>query len=158
MSHESLITHLTLLYETFAALHYISSDDICSPPTTVNLDAATEAGLSSDVIALLQRLPQLNPGLNTLPILPDGSQIVCYDDGDLDWSRRPTFQDVPEISKNAFVLSNPNIHGTSLIYDTVSEKLLPWEAWGKHVDFEIAEIENPFEMDDAKPVEQMLAR
>jgi hypothetical protein len=48
------------------------------------------------------------------------------------------------------VLSNPNIYGTSLIYDTVSEKLLPWKAWGKHVDLEIAEIENPFDMEDAK--------
>ncbi|CAD0094263.1 unnamed protein product [Aureobasidium vineae] len=156
MSHEPLVTNLTLLYQTFAALHYISPTDIFSPPTTVNLDAATEAALSSEAIALLQRLPQLNPDLYSLPILPNGSQSVFYDDGDLDWSRRPTFQPEPEISKHAFVLSNPNIYGTSLIYDTTSEKLLPWEAWGKHVDLEIAEIENPFEMDDAKPVEQIM--
>jgi hypothetical protein len=54
------------------------------------------------------------------------------------------------------VLSNPNIYSTSLIYNTLSEKLLPWEAWGKHVNLEIAEIENPFEMNDAKPAELIM--
>jgi hypothetical protein len=54
------------------------------------------------------------------------------------------------------VLSNPNIYGTSLIYDTVSEKLLPWEAWGKHVNLEIAEIDNLSKLDDAKSAEEII--
>ncbi|KAH0286100.1 hypothetical protein M436DRAFT_60221 [Aureobasidium namibiae CBS 147.97] len=156
MTHESLITNLTLYYQTLAAIHHISPADIPPPPTRINIPAANEAGLSSSAISLLQRLPQLHPDLNTLPLLPDGTQPVFYTDSDLSWSRRPTFQDDPEISVDAFVLSNPNIYGTALIYDTISEKLLPWEAWGKHVDFEIAEVENPFEMEDAKAAEEIL--
>ncbi|CAD0090159.1 unnamed protein product [Aureobasidium mustum] len=156
MAHEDLIFHLNLLYQTFAALRYISADDILSPPIPINLAAANEAGLSSEVIALLQRLPQLKSELYSLAIIPDGSQPVCYLDDNLDWSRTPTYQDAPEIPEHAFVLSNPNIHGTSLIYDTISEKLLPWLAWGKHVDLEISEIENPFELDDAKPVKETI--
>ncbi|KAG9569982.1 hypothetical protein KCU79_g1253, partial [Aureobasidium melanogenum] len=151
MAHEDLVFHLNLLYQTFAALHYISADDIISPSIPINLTAAHGAGLSSEAVALLQRLPQLKSELYSLVILPDGSQTVCYVDDNLDWSRTPTYQDAPEISEHAFVLSNPNIYGTSLIYDTASQKLLPWLAWGKHVDLEISEIENPFELDDAKP-------
>jgi hypothetical protein len=98
----------------------------------------------------------LNFDLSSLPLLPDGSQPVSYIDDNLDWARRLTYQDEPEISEYALVLSNPNIYGTSLIYDTVLEKLLPWEAWGKHVNLEIAEIENPFEMNDAKPAELIM--
>ncbi|KAG9739015.1 hypothetical protein KCU73_g9591, partial [Aureobasidium melanogenum] len=156
MAHEDLIFHLNLLYQTFAALHYISADDILSPPIPINLAAAHEAGLSSEAVALLQRLPQLKSELHSLAILPDGSQPVCFVDDNLDWARTPTYQDAAEISEHAFVLSNPNIYGTSLIYDTISEKLLPWLAWGKHVDFEISEIENPFELDDAKPVKEIM--
>ncbi|KAG9665135.1 hypothetical protein KCU64_g206, partial [Aureobasidium melanogenum] len=156
MAHEDLIFHLNLLYQTFAALHYISADDIISPPIPINLTAAHGAGLSSEAVALLQRLPQLKSELYSLVILPDGSQTVCYVDDNLDWSRTPTYQDAPEISEHAFVLSNPNIYGTSLIYDTASQKLLPWLAWGKHVDLEISEIENPFELDDAKPVKEII--
>lgn len=157
MAHESLITNLTVYYQTLAALRYISFSDIFLPPTPINISAAHEVGLSSEAISLLQKLPQLHPDLNTLPLLPDGSQPVFYaDDDNLDWSRRPTYQDDPEISGDAFVLSNPNIYGTCLIYDTVSEKLLPWEAWGKHVELEIAELENPFAMQDAKPAEEII--
>lgn len=156
MAHEDLIFHLNLLYQTFAALHYISADDILSPPIPINLAAAHDAGLSSEAVALLQRLPQLKSELYSLPILPDGSQPVCYVDDDLEWARTPTYQDAPEISEHAFVLSSPNIYGTSLIYDTVSEKLLPWLAWGKHVNLEISQIENPFELGDAKPVEEII--
>lgn len=156
MAHEDLIFHLNLLYQTFAALHYISADDILSPPIPINLAAAYDAGLSSEAIALLQRLPQLKNELYSLAILPDGSQPVCYVDDDLDWARTPTGQDAPEISIDAFVLSNANIYGTSLIYDTISGKLLSWLAWGKHVDFEISEIKNPFELDDAKPVAEII--
>ncbi|KAH0279467.1 hypothetical protein KCU91_g1749, partial [Aureobasidium melanogenum] len=156
MAHEDLVFHLNLLYQTFAALHYISADDIISPPIPINLTAAHGAGLSSEAVALLQRLPQLKSELYSLVILPDGSQTVCYVDDNLDWSRTPTYQDAPEISKHAFVLSNPNIYGTSLIYDTASQKLLPWLAWRKHVDLEISEIENPFELDDAKPVKEII--
>ncbi|KAG9701149.1 hypothetical protein KCU95_g2568, partial [Aureobasidium melanogenum] len=156
MAHEDLIFHLNLLYQTFAALRYLSADDIISPPIPINLAAAHETGLSSEVVALLQRLPQLKSDLYSLAILPDGSQPVCYVDDHLDWTRTPTYQDAPEISGHAFVLSNSNIYGTSLIYDTVSEKLLPWLAWGKHVDLEISEIEDPFDLDDAKPVEEFM--
>ncbi|KAG9945986.1 hypothetical protein KCU85_g6854, partial [Aureobasidium melanogenum] len=156
MAHEDLIFHLNLLYQTFVALHYISADDIISPPIPINLAAAHEAGLSSEVIALLQRLPQLKSEVYSRAILPDGSQPVCYVDDNLDWARTPTYQDAPEISEHAFVLSNPNIYGTSLIYDTISGKLLPWLAWGKHVDLEISKIENPFELDDAKPVKEII--
>ncbi|KAH0351852.1 hypothetical protein KCU81_g2106, partial [Aureobasidium melanogenum] len=157
MAHEDLIFHLNLLYQTFAALHYISADDIISPPIPINLAAAHEAGLSSEVIAHLQRLPQLKSEIYSKAILPDGSQPVCYVDDNLDWARTPTYQDAPEISEHAFVLSNPNIYGTSLIYDTVSERLLPWLAWGKHVDLEIPEVKNPFELDDAKPVKEIMS-
>lgn len=66
------------------------------------------------------------------------------------------FQDDPETSGDAFVLSNPSIYGTCLVYDTVSKKLLPWEAWGKRVEFEIAEMENPFGMEDAKTAKEIL--
>ncbi|KAG9671493.1 hypothetical protein KCU99_g4772, partial [Aureobasidium melanogenum] len=156
MAHEDLIFHLNLLYRTFAALHYISADDILSPPIPINLAAAHEAGLSSEAVALLQRLPQLKSELYSLAILPDGSQPVCFVDDNLDWARTPTYQDAPEIYEHAFVLSNPNIYGTSLIYDTVSERLLPWLAWGKHVELEISQIENPFELDDAKPVKEVM--
>jgi hypothetical protein len=155
MTHASLITHLTLHYQTLAALHYISSSDILSPPTAIDPDAANEAGLSSEAVSVLQKLPQLASNLNSLPLLPNGSQPVSYIDAGLDWSRKPTYQEEPEIPGNAFVLTYPNIYGTSLIYDTISQKLLPWDAWGKHVEFEIAEMENPFEMDDAKPAEQI---
>jgi hypothetical protein len=156
MTHESLLTHLTLYYETLAVLRYIAPSDILPPPTLINTDAATEAGLSPEAVAVLQKLPQLNSDLSSLPLFPDGSQPVFYIDDNLNWARRPTYQDEPEISEHAFVLSNPNIYGTSLIYDTVSAKLLPWEAWGKHVDLEIAEVENPFEMDDARPTEEII--
>lgn len=156
MAHEDLISHLNLLYQTFAALRYISADDILCPPIPIDLDAAREAGLSSEVTALLQRLPQLKSELCSLAILPDGSQPVYYVDDSLDWARTPTYQDESEISEHAFVLSNSNIYGTSLIYDTISEKLLPWLAWRKHVDLEISEIENLFELDDAKPVKEII--
>ncbi|KAG9569102.1 hypothetical protein KCU71_g1520, partial [Aureobasidium melanogenum] len=135
MAHEDLIFHLNLLYRTLAALHYISADDILSPPVPINLAAAHEAGFSSEAVALLQGLPQLKSELYSLAILPDGSQPIY---------------------EHAFVLSNPNIYGTSLIYDTVSERLLPWLAWGKHVELEISQIENPFELDDAKPVKEVM--
>ncbi|KAH0154333.1 hypothetical protein KCU67_g9101, partial [Aureobasidium melanogenum] len=156
MAHEDLIFHLNLLYRTLAALHYISADDILSPPISINLAAAHEAGFSSEAVALLQGLPQLKSELYSLAILPDGSQPVCFVDDNLDWARTPTYQDAPEIYEHAFVLSNPNIYGTSLIYDTVSERLLPWLAWGKHVELEISQIENPFELDDAKPVKEVM--
>ncbi|KAG9606009.1 hypothetical protein KCU77_g533, partial [Aureobasidium melanogenum] len=156
MAHEDLILHLNLLYQTFAALHYISADDIISPPIPIDLAAAHEAGLSSEAVALLQRLPQLRSELSSLAILSDGSQPVCYVEDSLDWSRTPTYQDEPEISEHAFVLSNPNIYGTSLIYDTISEKMLPWLAWGKHVDLEISEIEDAFALDDAKSVREIM--
>jgi hypothetical protein len=156
MTHESLIINLTLYYQTLAALHYISPSDILSPPTAIDPDAANEAGLSSEAVSLLRRLPQLSSNLNSLPLLPDGSQPVFYIDAGLDWSRRPTYQEDAEISGDAFVLTNPNIYGTSLIYDAVSQKLLPWDAWGKHVELEIAEIENPFGLEDAKPAERIL--
>ncbi|KAK6001227.1 hypothetical protein QM012_002558 [Aureobasidium pullulans] len=156
MAHEDLIFHLNLLYQTFAALRYISVDDIISPPVPINLAAADKAGLSPEAITLLQRLPQLKSDIYDRPILPDGSQPVCYVDDNLDWSRTPTYQDAPEISEHAFVLSNPNIYGTSMIYDTVSEKMLPWLAWGKHVDLEIAEIDNPFELGDAKSAKEII--
>lgn len=156
MTHESLITNLTLYYQTLAALHHISPANILPLPTPINIPAAHEAGLSPSVISLLQRLPQLHSDLNTLPLLPDGTLPVFYADDDLDWSRRPTFQDEAEISGDAFMLSYPNIYGTALIYDTVSEKLLHWEAWGRHVEFEIAEIENPFEMEDAKAAGEII--
>lgn len=152
MTHESLITHLTLYYQTLAALHYISPSDILSPPIAINHEAANEAGLSPEAVSVLQSLPQLSPSLHFLPILPDGTQTTFYIDAGLDWSRRPTYQE----DADAFVLTNPNIYGTSLIYDTVSQKLLPWDTWGKHVEFEIAEIENPFEMEDAKAAKQIL--
>ncbi|KAG9693466.1 hypothetical protein KCU95_g6329, partial [Aureobasidium melanogenum] len=152
MAHEDLIFHLNLLYQTFAALHYISADGIISPPIPINLAAAHEAGLSSEVIALLQRLPQLKSEIYSKAILPDGSQPVCYVEDNLDWARTPTYQDAPEISEHAFVLSSPNIYGTSLVYDTISKILLRWLAWGKLVDLEITEIENPFVLGDAKPM------
>jgi hypothetical protein len=156
MTHESLITNLTLYYQTLAALHYVSPSDILSPPTAIHPEAANEAGLSPSAVSVLRELPQLSSNLNSLPLLPNGSQPVFYIDAGLDWSRKPTYQEDPEISGDAFVLTNPDIYGTSLIYDTISQKLLPWDAWGKHVDLEIAEIENPFEMDDAKPAEQII--
>ena len=140
MTHETLITHLTLYYQTLAALYYISPSDILSPPTAIDPDAANEAGLSPLAVSLLQRLPQLASNLKSLPLLPDGSQPVFYIDAGLDWSRKPAYQEDPEISGDAFVLTNPNIYGTSLIYDTVFAKLLPWDTWGKHVDFEISRL------------------
>ena len=155
MIHESLITNLTLYYQTLATLHYVSHSDILSPPNTMNISAANDAGLSPEAISLLQRLPQLNPDLYSLALLPDGTQPVSYLDDDLSWLRAPTFRSGPEISAHAFLLSNPNIYGTSLIYDTASAKLLAWEAWGKHIDLEIAEIEDPFKMDNAKSPDQI---
>ncbi|THX46567.1 hypothetical protein D6D06_10034 [Aureobasidium pullulans] len=160
MPHEPLITNLTLFYQTLAALQHISPPDILLPPNQISLTAANDAGLCPEAIDLLNRLPHLCSSISTLPILPDGTQAVFYTSEDecLEWSRTPTYQDAPEIASSAFVLTNPNIYGTSLIYDTFSRKLLPWEAWGKHVDFEIAEMENPFEEcdGDAKPADEIL--
>jgi hypothetical protein len=73
MKHESLITHLTLYHDILAALQYISPSDILSPATPISIDAANEAGLSPEAVAVLQRLPQLNSDLYSLPLLPDGS-------------------------------------------------------------------------------------
>jgi len=113
MTHEPLITNLTLYYQALAALHHISPNNILSPPTRINIPAANKADLSPSAITLLQKLPQLHPDLNTLPLLPNGTPPVFYaDDSDLSWSRRPTFQYDLEISGDAFVLSNPNIYGT----------------------------------------------
>ncbi|THV65863.1 hypothetical protein D6D27_10334 [Aureobasidium pullulans] len=160
MPHEPLITNLTLFYQTLAALQHISPSDILLPPNQISLTAAHDAGLCPEAIDLLNRLPHLCSDISTLPILPDGTQAVFYTSEDecLEWSRTPTYQDSPEIASSAFVLTNPNIYGTSLIYDTLSRKLLPWEAWGKHVDLEIAEMENPFEEcdGDAKPADEIL--
>jgi hypothetical protein len=156
MNHEHLITQFILYYQALVALNYISPSDIHLPPTPVKIDAVRDAGLSPEAVSVLQRLPQLSPNLNSLALLPDGALPVFYTDDDLDWSRKPTFQDDPEISEDAFVLTNQNIYGTSLIYDTVSAKLLPWEAWGKHVDLEIAEVENPFVIRDAKSAEDII--
>jgi hypothetical protein len=156
MNHEPLITQLALYYRTLAALHYILPSEILEPPTFVDINAANDAGLSPEAVSVIQRLPQLNSDLYSLPLLPDGSQPVFYTDINLDWSRRPTYQEDPEISEHAFVLTNPNIYGTSLIYDTISAKLLPWNAWGRHVDIEIAEVEHPSEMDDAKAAEDII--
>ncbi|KAG2162838.1 hypothetical protein VTO58DRAFT_110303 [Aureobasidium pullulans] len=160
MPHEPLITNLTLFYQTLAALQHISPSDILLPPNQISLTAANDAGLCPEAIDLLNRLPHLCSDISTLPILPDGTQAVFYTSEDecLEWSRTPTYQDAPEIASSAFVLTNPNIYGTSLIYDTLSRKLLPWKAWGKHVDFEIAEMENPFEEcdGDAKPADEIL--
>jgi hypothetical protein len=161
MPHEPLITNLTLFYQTLAALQHISPSDILLPPNQISLTAANDAGLCPEAIDLLNRLPHLCSDISSLPILPDGTQAVFYTSEDecLEWSRTPTYQDAPEIASSAFVLTNPNIYGTSLIYDTLSRKLLPWEAWGKHVDFEIAEMENLFEEcdgDDAKPADEIL--
>ncbi|CAD0014699.1 unnamed protein product [Aureobasidium pullulans] len=160
MPHEPLITNLTLFYQTLAALQHISPSNILLPPNQISLTAAHDAGLCSEAIDLLHRLPHLSSDVSSLPILPDGTQAVFYTSEDecLEWSRTPTYQDSPEIASSAFVLTNPNIYGTSLIYDTLSRKLLPWEAWGKHVDFEIAEMENPFEEcdGDAKPADEIL--
>jgi hypothetical protein len=157
MNHDPLVTQLSLYYRTLAVLHYISPSDVLEPPISVDINAANDAGLSPEAVSVIQRLPQLNPDLYSLPLLPDGSQPVFYTDVDLDWSRRPTYQEEPEISEHAFVLTNPNIYGTSLIYDTVLAKLLPWNAWGRHVDVEIAEVENPFEIDDAKAAEDIIS-
>ncbi|THW42702.1 hypothetical protein D6D21_05738 [Aureobasidium pullulans] len=160
MPHEPLITNLILFYQTLAALQHISPSDILLPPNQISLTAANDAGLCPEAIDLLNRLPHLCSSISTLPILPDGTQAVFYTSEDecLEWSRTPTYQDAPEIASSAFVLTNPNIYGTSLIYDTLTSKLLPWEAWGKHVDFEIAEMENPFEEcdGDAKPAGEIL--
>lgn len=160
MPHEPLITNLTLFYQTLAALQHISPSDILLPPNQISLTAANDAGLCPEAIDLLNRLPHLCSSISSLPILPDGTQAVFYTSEEecLEWSRTPTYQDAPEIASSAFVLTNPNIYGTSLIYDTLSRKLLPWEAWGKHVDFEIAEMENPFEDcdGDAKPADEIL--
>jgi hypothetical protein len=155
MAHEQLITHLNLFYRTLAALHHINETDITTSPS-LSLTAATEAGLSSSATDLLQKLPQLSEDISTLAILPNGTQTAFYDDGDLDWSRRPTYQDEPEIPASAFVLTNPNIYGTSLIYDTCSQKLLAWEAWGKHVELEIGEMEMLFAHEDARPADEIL--
>jgi hypothetical protein len=156
MNHEPLVTQLALYYRTLAALNYVSPSDILEPLTPVDINAANDAGLSPEAVSIIQRLPQLNPDLYSLPLLPDGSQPVFYTDINLDWSRRPTYQEDPEISEHAFVLTNPNIYGTSLIYDTTSARLLPWNAWGRHVDIEIADVKNPFEMDDAKAAEDII--
>ncbi|THX23337.1 hypothetical protein D6D10_10338 [Aureobasidium pullulans] len=160
MPHEPLITNLTLFYQTLAALTYISPSDILLPPNQISLTAAHDAGLCPEAIDLLHRLPHLCSSSSSLPILPDGTQAVFYTSEDecLEWSRTPTYQDAPEIASSAFVLTNPNIYGTSLIYDTLSRKLLPWEAWAKHGDFEISEMENPFEDcdGDAKPADEIL--
>ncbi|THW11865.1 hypothetical protein D6D24_06939 [Aureobasidium pullulans] len=161
MPHEPLITNLTLFYQTLAALQHISPSNILLPPNQISLTAAHDAGLCSEAIDLLHRLPHLSSDVSSLPILPDGTQAVFYTSEDecLEWSRTPTYQDSPEIASSAFVLTNPNIYGTSLIYDTLTSKLLPWEAWGKHVDFEIAEMENLFEDcdgGDAKPADEIL--
>ena len=160
MPHEPLITNLTLFYQTLAALQHISPSNILLPPNQISLTAAHDAGLCSEAIDLLHRLPHLSSDVSSLPILPDGTQAVFYTSEDecLEWSRTPTYQDSPEIASSAFVLTSPNIYGTSLIYDTLSRKLLPCKAWGKHVDFEIAEMENPFEDcdGDAKPADEIL--
>jgi hypothetical protein len=156
MNHDLLVTQLTVYYRTLAALNHISPSDIFDPPISIDINAANDAGLSNEAVSVIQKLPQLNPDLYSLPLLPDGSQAVFYTDVNLDWSRRPTYQEDPEISEHAFVLTNPNIYGVSLIYDTVSAKLLPWHAWGRHVDLEIAEVEYPFEMDDAKAAEDII--
>ncbi|THW58139.1 hypothetical protein D6D19_10449, partial [Aureobasidium pullulans] len=160
MSHEPLITNLTLFYQTLAALQHISPSNILLPPNQISLTAAHDAGLCPEAIDLLNRLPHLSSDISSLPILPDGTQAVFYTSEDecLEWSRTPTYQDAPEIASSAFVLTNPNIYGTSLIYDTFTSKLLPWEAWGKHVDFEIAEMEKLFEDcdGDAKPADEIL--
>ncbi|THY41167.1 hypothetical protein D6C99_07926 [Aureobasidium pullulans] len=160
MSHEPLITNLTLFYQTLAALQHISPSNILLPPNQISLTAAHDAGLCPEAIDLLNRLPHLCSDISSLPILPDGTQAVFYTSEDecLEWARRPTYQDAPEIASSAFVLTSPNIYGTSLTYDTLSRKLLPWEAWGKHVDFEIAEMENPFSFFsvDAKSPDEIL--
>jgi hypothetical protein len=156
MTHEPLIQKLNIFYQTLAALCYIDAGDIHDPPTNINVSAARKAGLSEDAIALLQRLPQLSDSLDSLAILPDGTLPVFYTDDGVDWSRRPTLQDEPEIPGSAFVLTNPNIHGTSLIYDTVTQKLLPWEPFGKHADYDIGEITDSFVSEDARPVDDIL--
>jgi len=156
MTHEPLIQKLGIFYHTLAALCYIDARDIHEPSTDVNIDAAREAGLSEDVIALIQRIPQLSDTLDWQSILPDGSLPVFYSDDGLDWSRRPTLQDEPEIPGSAFVLTNPNIYGTSLIYDTITQTLLPWKSFGKHADYDIGEISDPFASEDAKPVDDIL--
>lgn len=156
MTHEPLIQKLGIFYQTLAALCYIDAGDIHDPPTDVNVDAAREAGLSDDALALIQRIPQLSDTLDWQSILPDGSLPVFYTDDGVDWSRRPTLQDEPEIPGSAFVLTNPNIYGTSLIYDTTTQTLLPWEPFGKHADYDIGEITDPFASEDARPVDEIL--
>jgi hypothetical protein len=156
MTHEPLIQKLTIFYQILAALCYIDASDIHDPPTDVNVDAARAAGLSENVIALLQCLPQLSDSLDALAVLPDGTLPVFYTDDDVDWSRRPTLQDEPEIPGSAFVLTNANIYGTSLIYDTITQVLLPWEPFGKHADLAIGELSDPFALEDAKAVDEIL--
>lgn len=156
MAHEALTQKLGIFYHTLAALSYIESSDILEPPTHINVKAAREAGLVEDAITLIQRLPQLSDTLDAQPVLPDGSLSVFYTDDDLEWSRRPTLQDDPEIPGTAFVLTNPNTYGTSLIYDTASSKLLPWKPFGKHAEDEIGDIADPFASEDAKPVNDIL--
>lgn len=74
----------------------------------------------------------------------------------MEWSRRPTLQDEAEIPGSAFVLTNANIHGTSLIYDTITHVLLPWEPFGKHADLAIGQLSDPFALEDAKTVDEIL--
>lgn len=135
MTHEPLVRKLTLFFNTFAALGYIDVSDIVQPPTNINLEAARKAGLSDEAISLIQRLPSLSGDLYNLSILPDGTLPVFYaEDNHLDWARRPTFQDEPEIPGTQFVLTNANIYGTAVIYDTETCRVMSRRPFDQHTD------------------------
>lgn len=158
MPHESLIQNLGTFYKALAALCYIETTDIIKPPTNVNVQAGQAAGLSADAVSLLQRLPSLSPDLYDRSILPDGTHPVFYaDDNKLGWARRPTLQDDPEIPGTQFVLTNANIYGTAVIYDTETCQVMSWRPFGEHADRELSD-ETPFSTDEAQPPERVIGQ
>lgn len=157
MTHEPLIKTLTIFYNTLAALCYIDASDVIVPPVSINIVAAQDAGLSDEAVSLIQRLPSLSGDLYDRSILSDGTIPVFYaEDNHLGWARRPTLQDEPEIPGTQFVLTNANIYGTALIYDTETRKLLAWKPFVEDADQEMSETAFSTDQTQAQPPEQLI--
>lgn len=146
MTHEPLIQSFTLFLNTLARLCYIDASDIIEPPVNIEVRAAENAGLSREVISLIQCLPSLSSDLYDRQLLPDGTRPVFYKDNDLWFARRPSLQDEPEIPGTQFVLSNANMYGTALIYDTETCKLQAWKPF---------DPDSAISLDQAQPPEQL---
>lgn len=132
MSHQPLIDSLTEFYNVLAALKYIRTSDIILPPpnghTNVDVEAALEQNFGDEMISLMRQLPYLSRDCDDTRIaVPTDTKPRSYLDEDyLDWARDPIFKGFNITKDTHLVLTNPGSSGITLIYDTVTCKLVPW--------------------------------